>query len=388
MTWRSAAIVVVAGPRSDIGPRRRHCGSLPTTRDLLKRRIPALFLATQLAACIEGPFEPPYGDAPPLEAVDFELLGSGKVLFQRFGPVGGTGSGVYLIDAGAGASSAVLDSVRSPVFGPALSPDGERVAWGRWTDFTYAYDVYVTDLSGGAPRRVSSFARNTEGPPAWTPDGSAIVFSNDGSLWASPWGILRRDLDTYALTALRTFTLAPGGEIQCPALVSRYDAVSVSGAGGLAYACRAELFVATGPHDPLIPRYVPDSTEARIFGTAWSPDDGRIAFMEVDYGTDGRYPVVLTTSVRVLDLADGQVRTLAALDGSGSSVWSTRNHISVCWLPGGDRLVFNAFAPGVTGSDPMRTSLYVVGADGQGLARLTTAADVFDHGVSCAGGAS
>jgi hypothetical protein len=350
-----------------------------------KRLAPALFLAALLAACIEGPFEPPLGEAPPLEAVEFELLGSGKVLFQRYGRDGGW---VYLIDAGAGASRVVLDSVRSWVFGPALSPDGERVAWARWTDLTYAYDVYVTDLSGGAPRRISSFPSNIEGPPAWAPDGSAILFFNSGVLSSTPWGILRRDLDTDALTAVRTFTLGAGEEIHCPALVLPYDAVSVSGAGGLAYACRAELFVATGPDEPLTARYVPGSTDARIFGTAWSPDGGRVAFMEVDYGTEGSYPVVLTTSVRVLDLADGQVRTLAVLDGSGTTEWSTRNPISVCWLPGGDRLVFNAFAPGVTGSDPTLASLYVVGADGQGLARLTTAVDVFDHGVSCSGGAS
>jgi Tol biopolymer transport system component len=352
-------------------------------------RSAAILVATvALTACIEGPFEPPFGEAPPLEAVEFQLLGSGKVLFQRYGRDGGTGSGVYLIDAGAGASRVVLDSVRGSVRGPALSPDGERVAWGRWTDLTYAYDVYVTDLSGGAPRRISSFPSNTEGPPAWAPDGSAIVFFNSGVLFSStPWGTLRRDLDTDALTALRTFTLGAGGEVHCPALTLPEDAVSVSGAGGLAYACGAELVVATGPDVPLTSRYVTGSADARIFGTAWSPDDGRVAFMQVDYGTEGTYPVVLTTSVRVLDLADGQVRTLAVLDGSGTTEWSTENHISVCWLPGGERLVFNAFAPGVTGSDPSLASLYVVGADGQGLARLTTAADVFDHSVSCSGGA-
>ena len=112
---------------------------------------------------------------------------------------------------------------------------------------------------------------------------------------------------------------------------------------------------------------------------AWSPDGNEIAIIEVEPG-DGTY----ITRLFIITAATGARRLLAEVAGAGSGLWHSANLFSVCWLPGGQKLVFNAIMPGPAGS-VARSSLHVINADGTGLTRLTTREDAFDHNVSCAG---
>ena len=68
-------------------------------------------------------------------------------------------------------------------FGPALSPDGRRVAVVRADPKTRATDLWLLDLSRPSFSRFT-FDSSPDGGPSWSPDGSRIAF---GSLRRGRW---------------------------------------------------------------------------------------------------------------------------------------------------------------------------------------------------------
>jgi Tol biopolymer transport system component/DNA-binding winged helix-turn-helix (wHTH) protein len=63
-------------------------------------------------------------------------------------------------------------------YGPAFSPDGSTVAFGRGSVAGVVSDLYVTSAAGGTPKRLTHDNTWLYPPPTWTPDGQDIVFSS------------------------------------------------------------------------------------------------------------------------------------------------------------------------------------------------------------------
>ena len=87
--------------------------------------------------------------------------------------------GLFAIAAD-GAGMRRLTSARDE--GPALSPDGSRLAFVR--NRSGAFELYVADGNGGSPRRITragGFAQT----PTWAPAGSRIIFSASGGRWGT-----------------------------------------------------------------------------------------------------------------------------------------------------------------------------------------------------------
>jgi hypothetical protein len=130
-----------------------------------------------------------------------------------------------------------------------------------------------------------------------------------------------------------------------------------------------------------VERYRTSSDRSTLASPEWSPDGSQLAFLEqlrdTTFATQG-------TRVLVVDIGSGAVRVVTTVAGIAPNVtWGVRNASSLCWLRGGTRVVFNVPNSGSATASQLFASLYVVGIDGTGLARLTTATNAFDYNVSC-----
>jgi Tol biopolymer transport system component len=317
---------------------------------------------------------------PALESVPFGLLGSGKVAFERIGANGAYGA-IYIIDATAMSSAHAFDN--TVTWGPALSPDGRRLAYITYTDLTTLYDVYVANIDGTGVQHATRFT-GQEGPPTWTPDGAKIVVA------ASVGSSLVHNVYSQSPVAnpgdvqqLTNFTASPGEPLTCPIIDDNQVRVAISTQGVLAFACSAsfgEIDVLSS-NGTLSASYLPVRNDRRhwpnVFAPSWSPDGTRLAFVETTTDSATNYTLV-GLAVKVMNADGSNVTTVASVKASGSGVGGgTQNKFSLCWMPDGSRLVFTIPESDLVGH------IWVVRADGTGLAQLTSAPGVLDRSVSC-----
>ncbi len=105
----------------------------------------------------------------------------GTLVFQD-----SNGGGIYLMKADGSGLRRLAQG-----FEPALSPDGNQVAFTRWDE---PRGLWVINVDGSGERLLSG--ANRARSPTWTPDGRAIVFERDGgsvTCLQSPFGCLTID---------------------------------------------------------------------------------------------------------------------------------------------------------------------------------------------------
>lgn len=304
---------------------------------------------------------------PPLESIPFELLGTGRIAFQRTSPERGQ---VYVIDAATRTSWSAFTGLTS---GPAISPDGRQLAVTRLSnsDKTF-WDVYVADSAGAGMRQLSSLSWN-EGPPSWKPDGSTLFFLHA----ISEADVTRVVTEARASdgVALRTFHLDQPDA--CGTYhPSTYESIDVSADGRMVTLCQSDRFVILSASGVRIGSYA-SPTGSRVDAPTWSPDGTRIAFLESDFKQSGPTKFAL----RVVDSDGSSVRTVMTrtLNIVEHRWYVGDEDASLCWLKGTNRLLFSMPADPAT----IDNHLWVVGEDGSGLTQVTTRADVSDRSVSC-----
>jgi Tol biopolymer transport system component len=268
--------------------------------------------------------------------------------------------------------------------GPALSPDGRRLAYTAYTDNVTFYDVYVANTDGTGSLRATHFPQQ-EGPPTWTPDGAKIVVAantGDGVFWdvysQSPV------TDPGDLTQLTHFMAGAGGNLTtCPVILDNDVRVAISTQGALAFSCLSEEIDVFSSSGAISSSYVPSRTDRRhspnVFSPSWSPDGSRLAFVETTSDSATNYGLV-GLAVKMMNANGSNVTTIATAQMTGGSTlggWSGLNNFSLCWMLDGSRLVFNIPESTLVGH------LWVVRVDGTGLAQITSAPGVWDRSVSC-----
>jgi len=347
--------------------------------------ISALTLLGALLACgssSDGPTTPdPLPVVPALESVPFGLLGSGKVAFERIGPFSTAYSTIYIIDATAMSSAHSFDNALE--FGSALSPDGRRLAYTTYSDNATLYDVYVANIDGTGVQHATHFT-GQEGPPTWTPDGAKIVVA------ASVGSSLIYNVYSQSpvanpgdVTQLTHFAPGAGGSLDCPIIIDNEEPVAVSTQGMLAFACFFGEMDVLSSNGTLSASYAPALGDRRhwpnIFSPSWSPDGTRLAFVQTTSDSATNYALI-GLAVNVMNADGSNVTTVASVQASSDGVgggWIGPNNLSLCWMPDGSRLVFNVPESTLVGH------IWVVRADGTGLAQLTSAPGVWDRSVSC-----
>ena len=194
-----------------------------------------------------------------------------------------------------------------------ISPDGRMLAFGHHSRFNRT-DVYVVPIGGGRPRRVTR--KSPSDSPSWSPDGKTLIFS-------------RRMQDRVGIYTIP----AAGGEEKL--LVS-------TASGGFAEYSPDGRYIyfnsnVSGPME--VWRVGPDGSQPEQLthdgAGNWcphvSPDGRSLAFITTaQQDSFAAVPVAL----RVLTLADGQIRTLAKFLGGPTSIPSP------CWSPDGKRIAF------------------------------------------------
>jgi Tol biopolymer transport system component len=254
--------------------------------------------------------------------------------------------GAFLVSASAGAGGTAAPS--RIAFGLDLG--------GLSGDLT---SIYTVRADGSGLRRLTvpptRQALGGDSGPVWAPGGTSLVFERNLPYWGtdrmrlmavSARGGAARQLTTGPFDAMPSF--APDGRrIAFTRIVQSVIKPTAS------------LFTMDGAGRHLEP-LLADGID---LSAAWSPDGGTIAFSRLESAS-----LPLEQATLYLADADGShVRGLAAVPVHG---------LSPAWSPDGKRIAFTSFddanAPSCpAASCPPSGELYVVGADGSGLRRLT-----------------
>jgi len=271
--------------------------------------------------------------------------GGGTIAFVRFSDSIGR---PRLFIARPGDGGAVLVPVHlGAVDGPAWSPDGRSlivvggVNGHQGPRVTEAEDLYLVRRDGRATRRLTHDAAHESGV-AWAPDGKRIVYvrsslvePNQSSLYLRGMAVGARPRRlTFGSTDLQPSWSSNGRWLAFLRISPRTRTNGI-------WVVRPD---GSGLHRVLGPLL-------NVTDPVWSPRGNRLV---VSDGTR-------LMTVRATGTARHAIARLAA-DGHGS-----RLDPEPAWSPDGTRIVFTQMRSGSDG----RADLWIVGADGRGLVRLT-----------------
>jgi len=126
---------------------------------------------------------------------EYPMIGQNGVLVFR--GWGSTGAGIRLSTDPLSNVQSITDSDDDTA--PALSPDGQRVAFMSRQDGNW--EIYVVNIDGSEIQRLTDNAAE-DGLPTWSPDGRVLAFvSNQGEGWGV-WAMTPTGQDQQQLFAI------------------------------------------------------------------------------------------------------------------------------------------------------------------------------------------
>jgi uncharacterized protein len=296
--------------------------------------VAGLLLLSACTATDEANAPPQVPDELPRELIAFSADVNGEWDFYE------GDADIFVIDPAGGP---MHNLTRHPAndFSPEWSPDGSKIAFR--TDRDGNHEIYVMNADGSDPVNLTRTPDDEERSPAWSPDGTQIAFSSDRD----------HDRDIYLMNADGSNLL----RLALPGL-QEYPTWSPDGAE-LAFTS----FCSSCSDAALFVMNV-DGTNPRQIATSagwpdWSPDGATIAYdTRAEEGTVGVHTIEPTVGATPKSLVEG-------LQGD--------------WSPDGSRLTYTV-ATGMlheTGSN-LLGDLYVTGADGKKVHRLTDTPAAFE----------
>ena len=214
---------------------------------------------------------------------------------------------------------------------PAWSPDGTHMAFESNRDDPLFTEIYVVEVDSGFVRRLTGDTGFADAQPAWSPLGNRIAFVSDRDSAGFDIYLMNPDGGSVKrLTADSSNSVQPAWSPDGTKLAFATDRDAPAG----------EIYVMDTAGGNLVNL---TNNTASDLTPAWSPDGSEIAFMsDRDSSAFGIF---------VMNPAGGNIRRVSpASPPCGVPSWS----------PDGARLAFECDA-----------DIYVVNADGTGLARIT-----------------
>jgi Tol biopolymer transport system component len=330
---------VTGSESSHCGPSRRAAqrpAAIPTRRAVGSRQgrgrvaLGAALLVT-LAACRAGAGGP---DAPPPSPTDRAVAVTGPRAY------------LYLVSLAGGAPRPLLSRAEADrlvsVSAPAWSPDGKLIAFTAGCP-SCASKLYVVSSTGTGLRMIPTGPGGVSSP-SWAPDGTAIVLTRQRG---------EQQFIVAAHLHIGRVWLVNGE----PADADNFDSTPAWSPDGKSIVFAREIHhedvtlwvvpAVGGKPRPLIRR----DTAFDQSHPQWSPDGRRVVFMQS----------VLPSVTWDLFVFNRATRTVTQLTNDAT------NEYDPAWSPDGRSIVFAGDAASRAGF----RSLYVIGADGSGLRRIT-----------------
>ena len=246
-----------------------------------------------------------------------------------------TGNGdLYLADVTSGTLARLTTD---PAFEgvPSWSPDGSRVAYVRFAR-DGSSEIHVINADGTADRTVSGRAGASQILPTWSPDGRQIAFGSATRDDSAIWVVGSDGLNPRRLT---------------PDSIRANDPVWSPDGSLIAYTAgdpTLSLYVMSPDGSNVRRLTPPDATLLINWGSLWSPDGSRLAFVGRGAGGSRQVQVVSRDGGDVLNLTEGT-------DDKGEPAWS----------PDGTELAFWSDRDGAG-------EIYAIPSAGGSWRRLTT----------------
>ena len=176
-----------------------------------------------------------------------------KIAFWRVGP-----ATLFVMSSAGGTVRRINAGPRgSHVASPDWSPDGRQLLFSRWADASPGRsDSFVFGADGGHLRRVTSTGGASDS--AWSPDGRTIAFTNRGRI--SVVGIDGTNLHRVA------------EDLECANPAWSPDGSS------LAFSCLGDRLLVVAPLAGGSPRVVDAASTGFLTSPSWSPDGARIVY--------------------------------------------------------------------------------------------------------------
>lgn len=316
---------------------------------------------------------------PLSDNIPYQLLGSGKILFERKYNPGGTV--FYVIDADQKKSAGF--KLESQMTQPYISPSGSKIACSvlNAADPNSNWNIYVMNTDGSDCFPVSP-AKELANYPTWTKDGSKILYYTsgpEGGLYMlSP---VENSSDKEELIKFHSSTdpdwfIDPSGGFIFSTegnLVGASNSEKLCGIIGIKpFFGKDSVSILVSPKKDLDMA----SFIFRVESPVLSPNGLKIAFALV-YSNPFE-PGWIAFSIFTMDTNGNNLIQTAGGGSYATQINRRIRNMSLCWSPDQTKILYSI-------PDSEKTShLFVVKLDGSGYFQVTNQTEVFDCNVSWA----
>ena len=300
----------------------------------------------------------------PEEAIPFDNLGSGKLVFHRtFTEY----YGIYVIDLDDRSFSRIPEILfESPV----ISPDGEKIAFRSYAGSETAWDIFIMKIDGSEKQSLSKIKGNGERLPGWDLNSESVFYFVNiypHSLLRQPaYPTIGQKVSVKRYSGFQTFDSRVDVSVNNRLVFVKRESGGTPKIYSIDISGLNELDIA--------PEQIGDNE--RIFSPSWSPDGERIAYISILMDSLD-YPV--SQEIVLID-ADGSNRYSVAKFENFKRItignYFNDNAVSLCWSPDGSKIAFTL------PNENAKFHVYAIQIDGSNFIQVTTADSAIDRSVS------